>query len=153
MSTGADQVHWVGHSLGGVVIAEAIASGRLAGQVDTVVTLGAPFGGSPWAHLFPFGAITRALRGDSPSIAANRSRASAGGRPSAGITATFDMIVPGLRSVPPHPEVETVTVGGVGHLGMLLSQQVVSHIVAALAASGWAADETGRVREFVHSSG
>jgi len=45
---GADKVHLVGHRLGGVVIAEAIASGRLAEQVDTVVTLGAPFGGSPW---------------------------------------------------------------------------------------------------------
>ena len=43
--TGADKVHLVGHSLGGVVIAQAIASGRLTGLVDTVVTLGAPFGG------------------------------------------------------------------------------------------------------------
>ncbi|MDT5010907.1 MAG: triacylglycerol lipase, partial [Mycobacterium sp.] len=43
--TGADKVHLIGHSLGGVVIAQAIASGRLAGKVDTVVTLGAPFGG------------------------------------------------------------------------------------------------------------
>ena len=47
--TGADKVHLVGHSLGGVVIAQAIAGGRLTGLVDTVVTLGAPFGGSPWA--------------------------------------------------------------------------------------------------------
>jgi thioesterase domain-containing protein len=29
--TGADQVHLAGHSLGGVVIAQAIASGRLTG--------------------------------------------------------------------------------------------------------------------------
>jgi triacylglycerol lipase len=150
--TGAEKVHLVGHSLGGVVIAEAIASGRLAGQVDTVVTLGAPFGGSPWAHLFPFGAITRALRGDSPLL-----RRIAGAPVPEGVrwlafTATFDMIVPGLRSVPPHPEVETVTVGGVGHLGMLLSQQVVGRIIAALAASGWTADDEGRVRAFVHSA-
>jgi triacylglycerol lipase len=150
--TGADKVHLVGHSLGGVVIAQAIASGRLAGQVDTVVTLGAPFGGSPWAHLFPFGAITRALRGDSPLLLRiARAPVPAGVRWLA-FTATFDMIVPGLRSAPPHPEVETVTVGGVGHLGMLLSQQVVSRIVAALASSGWAADDEGRVLEFAHSA-
>jgi hypothetical protein len=49
-------------------------------------------------------------------------------------TATLDIIVPGLRSVPPHPQVETITVGGVGHNGMLLSRQVVGHIVAALPA-------------------
>jgi hypothetical protein len=51
-------------------------------------------------------------------------------------TATADIIVPGLRSVPPHPEVESVTVGRVGHNGMLLSGQVVDHIVSALAAYG-----------------
>jgi hypothetical protein len=50
-------------------------------------------------------------------------------------TATLDMIVPGLRSVPPHAEVETVTVGGVGHNGMLLSRRVVGRIVAALPAA------------------
>jgi triacylglycerol lipase len=150
--TGADKVHLVGHSLGGVVIAEAIASGRLAGQVDTVVTLGAPFGGSPWAHLFPFAAITRALRGDSPLLRRIARAPVPEGVRWLAFTATFDMIVPGPRSVPPHPEVETVTVGGVGHLGMLLSQQVVGRIVAALAASGWAADDEGRVREFVHSA-
>ena len=42
--TGADKVHLIGHSLGGVVIAQAIASGRLTGKVDTVVTLGSPLG-------------------------------------------------------------------------------------------------------------
>ena len=45
--TGADKVHLVGHSLGGVVIAQAIAGGRLIGQIDTVITLGSPFGGRP----------------------------------------------------------------------------------------------------------
>jgi hypothetical protein len=51
-------------------------------------------------------------------------------------TATLDMIVPGLRSVPAHTRVETVTAGGVGHLGMLVSRQVVGHVVAALPAHG-----------------
>jgi hypothetical protein len=148
--TGADKVHLVGHSLGGVVIAEAIASGRLAGQVDTIVTLGAPFGGSPWAHLFPFGAITRALRGDSPLLRRIARAPVPEGVRWLAFTAAFDMIVPGPRAVPPHPEVETVTVGGVGHLGMLLSQQVVGRIVAALAASGGAVDNERRLREFVH---
>src|SRR5258705_10974467 len=60
--TGADKVHLVGHSLGGVVIAQAIADVLLSGQVDTVVTLGAPFGGSPWANLLPFVAVLPALR-------------------------------------------------------------------------------------------
>ena len=104
------------------------------GQVDTVVTLGSPFGGSPWAHLLPFAPITRALRGDSPLLRRLASAPLPDGVRWLAFTATLDMIVPGLRSVPPHSEVETVTVGGVGHLGMLLSQQVVGRIVAALAA-------------------
>src|SRR6201991_617134 len=60
--TGAARLHLVGHSLGGVVIAQAIAGGGLDGLVDTVVPLGSPCGGSPWAGLFPFVEIVRALR-------------------------------------------------------------------------------------------
>src|SRR6478672_8573588 len=60
--TGADKVHLVGHSLGGVVIAQAIAGGRLTGRVDTVVTLASPFGGSPSAK-------PAAVRADCPGVA------------------------------------------------------------------------------------
>lgn len=63
----------------------------------------------------------RYFRRDNPSaaerfaaVAATRFRTGTGGRAVAGITAKLDMIVPGLRSVPPHPEAETVMVGGVG---------------------------------------
>src|SRR5258707_5898915 len=134
--TGADKVHLVGHSLGGVVIAQAIASGRLTGQVDTVVTLGAPFGGPPWANLLPVGTIARALREGSPLLRRLASAPVPDGVRWLAFTATLDMIVPGLRSVPAHADVETVTVGGIGHLGMLLSRQVVGRIVDALPAHG-----------------
>ena len=132
--TGANKVHLVGHSLGGVVIAQAIASGRLTGQVDRVVTLAAPFGGSPWANLLPFVAVVRALREGSPLLRRLASVPIPDGVRWLAFTATLDMIVPGLRSVPAHADVETVMVGGVGHLGMLLSRQVVGRIVAALPA-------------------
>jgi triacylglycerol lipase len=128
--TGADKVHLVGHSLGGVVIAQAIAGGRLTGQVDRVVTLAAPFGGSPWANLLPFVAVVRALREGSPLLR----RLACAPVPDGVRWLALDMIVPGLRSVPAHADVETVMVGGVGHLGMLLSRQVVGRIVAALPA-------------------
>jgi triacylglycerol lipase len=134
--TGADKVHLVGHSLGGVVIAQAIASGRLAGQIDTVVTLGSPFRGSPWATLLPFGAVARALREGSPQLRRLASAPVPDGVRWLAFTATLDMIVPGLRSVPAHTQVETITVGGVGHFGMLLSWQVVGRVVAALHAHG-----------------
>jgi len=49
-------------------------------------------------------------------------------------TATLDIIVPGRRAVPPQSEAQTVSVDDVGHLGLLLSRQVVSRIVDALPA-------------------
>ena len=60
--TGADKVHLVGHSLGGVVIAQAIAGGRLNGLVDTVVTLGVTL------RRFAVGGPA-AVRGDGPGAA------------------------------------------------------------------------------------
>jgi hypothetical protein len=55
------------------------------------------------------------------------------------VAADLDVIVPGLRSVPLHPQVEAITVNGVGHLGMLLSRRVIGCITAALCADGTAA--------------
>ena len=132
--TGADKVNLVGHSLGGVVIAQAIADGRLDGLVDTVITLGSPFGGSPWAGLLPFLEIVRALRPGSPLLQRLASAPVPDGVRWLAVTAALDIIVPGVRSVPSHAQVETVTVNGVGHLGMLLSHQVIGCITAALSA-------------------
>src|ERR1700758_3185585 len=136
--TGADKVHLVGHSLGGVVIAQAIANGGLDGLVDTVITLGSPFGGSPWAGLLPFVEIVRALRPVSPLLQRLASTPMPDGVRWLAVTAALDIIVPGLRSVPSHTQVETITVNGVGHLGMLLSRRVIGCIAAALCADGTA---------------
>jgi triacylglycerol lipase len=132
--TGADKVHLVGHSLGGVVIAQAIGGGGLAGLVDTVITLGSPFGGSPWAGLLPFGDLLQALRPGSPLLRRLASAPVPDGVRWLAVTAALDIIVPGPRSVPTQPDVETITVDGIGHLGMLISRRVVDYIVAALPA-------------------
>src|SRR5882724_12193786 len=134
--TGADKVHLVGHSLGGVVIAQAIAGGGLVGLVDTVITLGSPFGGSPWAGLLPIGDLLRALRPGSPQLRRLASAPVSVGVRWLAVTAALDIVVPGPRSVPAHADVETITVDGVGHLGMLMSRRVVGYIVAALPAHG-----------------
>jgi triacylglycerol lipase len=132
--TGADKVHLVGHSQGGVVIAQAIAEGGLDGLVDTVITLGSPFGGSPWAGLLPFVEIVCALRPGSPPLQRLASTPVPDGVRWLAVTAALDIVVPGLRSVPTHAEVETITFGDVGHLGLLVSRQVISYIAAALSA-------------------
>ena len=130
--TRSDKVHLVGHSLGGVVIAKAIADGLLDGLVDTVVTLGSPFRGSPWANLLPFGEVPRALREGSPLLRRLASAPPPDGVRWLAFTAELDIVVPGRRSVPTHSEVESITIGGVGHLGMLLSRRVVERIADAL---------------------
>ena len=132
--TGADKVHLVGHSLGGVVIAQAIVDRRLNGRVDKIITLGSPFGGSPWAGVLPFTEIVRALRPGSPELRRVASAPLPDGVRWLSVTAALDIIVPGLRSVPSHAQVETITFDGVGHLGMLLSRQVIGCISAALCA-------------------
>jgi hypothetical protein len=133
--TGAKKVHLVGHSLGGVIIAQAALDRRLNGRVDTVITLGSPFGGSPWAGALPVVEIVRALRAGSPLLRRLASMPLPDGVRWLSVAADLDVIVPGLRSVPFHPQVEAITVNGVGHLGMLLSRRVIGCITAALCAA------------------
>jgi triacylglycerol lipase len=132
VATGTDKVNLVGHSLGGVVIAQAIADSRLTGRVDTVITLGSPFGGSPWADVLPFLEIVRELRAGSPVLR----RLSAAPLPAGirwlSLTAALDIVVPRARAVPSHAQAETITFDGVGHLGMLVSRQVIGCIAAEL---------------------
>ena len=132
--TSADKVHLVGHSLGGVVIAQAIADHRLSGRVDTVITLGSPFGGSPWAGVLPFAEIVRELRAGSPLLRRLASTPVPDGVRWLSLTAALDIVVPGMRAVPSHAQVETIMFDGVGHLGLLLSRQVIGCIAAALCA-------------------
>lgn len=136
--TGADKLHLVGHSLGGVIIAQAILDPRLSGRVDTVITLGSPFGGSPWAGVLPVLELVRALRAGSPLLRRLASTPLPDGVRWLSVTAALDIIVPGLRSVPSHPQVETITFNGVGHLGMLLSRKIIAYITTALSAEGTA---------------
>jgi triacylglycerol lipase len=134
IETGAERVHLVGHSLGGVVIAQALADGLLAGRVDSVVTIAAPFGGTRWANLLPVGAVVRALRQGSPQLG----RLARAHVPSEvrwlAITAGSDRIVRGHRSLPAHAEVETVEVHGAGHVGVLQNAQVISQVASAIIA-------------------
>jgi triacylglycerol lipase len=133
--TGAEQVHLVGHSLGGVIIAQALTGRRLAGLVDVVVTLGSPFGGSPWAGVLPLTPLVRAVRAGSPLLR----RLAATPRPPSvrwlAFASAVDPIVPAGRAVPDHGRAARVDVAGFGHCGMLLDPTVVAGVVAATAAS------------------
>jgi triacylglycerol lipase len=130
--TGADKVHLVGHSLGGIIIAQALADGFLEGQVDTVVTVAAPFGGSPWARLMPIAASVRQLRDGSPLLRRIAVAPLPTGVRWVVVTAALDIVVPGRRSLPRQAAVHSITVEGVGHVGLLVDPRVVSSIAAAL---------------------
>jgi hypothetical protein len=134
--TGAGKVHLVGHSLGGVIIAQALTRPRLAGRVDLVVTIGTPFGGSPWAGILPVGPLLRALRRGSPLL----HRLATAPRP-AGVrwlafASTLDLIVPGDRAVPVNGQATCVSVDTAGHSGMLLDPHVIARILAATRVPG-----------------
>jgi triacylglycerol lipase len=139
-ATGADKVHLVGHSLGGLIIAQALTRRRLAGRVDLVVTLASPFGGSPWADLLPIGPLVRALRPGSPLL-----RHLAAAPPPAGVRwlafgSTLDPIVPADRAVPANRRATRVTLDAAGHSGMLLHPDVIARIAEAVTGPDAAAD-------------
>jgi pimeloyl-ACP methyl ester carboxylesterase len=129
--TGADKAHLVGHSLGGVIIAQALTRDRLAGRVDLVATLGSPFGGTLWAGLLPVGPLVRALRPSSPLL-----RRLAATPPPEGVrwlafAATLDPIVPAARAVPAHRDATLVSIDGTGHSGLLVAPDAIAQIVVA----------------------
>jgi triacylglycerol lipase len=150
--TGADKVHLVGHSLGGVIIAQAISDPRLNGRVETVITLGSPFGGSPWADVLPVVDMVRALRAGSPLLTRLASTPLPDGVRWLSVTAALDVVVPGLRSMPPHPQAENITVNDVGHLGMLLSRRVIGYITDALCAGASATTAEPETRVLQNAS-
>jgi triacylglycerol lipase len=140
--TGADKVHLVGHSLGGVIIAQALTQDRLAGYVDLAVTLGSPFGGTPWAGLLPVGPLVWALRPGSPLL-----RRLAAAPPPEGVRwlafrSTLDPIVRADRAVPADPDATLVRIDGTGHSGMLVDPDVIEQIVAATRVAGGTAERS-----------
>jgi pimeloyl-ACP methyl ester carboxylesterase len=135
-TTGADRVHLVGHSLGGVIIALALTRETLAGHVDLVVTLGSPFSGSPWAGLLPLGPLVRALRPGSALLRRLATAPAPAGVRWLAFAASLDAIVPAHRAVPSNRGARSVVVDASGHSGMLVHPEVIARIVAETALPG-----------------
>lgn len=133
--TGYDRIHIVGHSMGGLIARYYVQ--RLGGhhRVHTLVTLGAPHGGTLAAHLLPH-PLGRQLR---PSAALIRELA----EPAPGCSTRFlafysdldHMVVPARNGAVQHPDLDArnILIRGTGHTSFPLHGRVVHEITQALA--------------------
>jgi triacylglycerol lipase len=132
---GGQQVHLVGHSLGGLVARYYVQ--RLGGdsRVHTLVTLGTPHGGTFPARLVPH-PLVRQLRPGSDLI-------SELAEPAPGCRTRFlsfwsdldPVVVPRASARLEHPDLDSrnVLVHGVGHASLLVDGRVVHELVSTLA--------------------
>jgi len=133
-ATGADKVHIVGHSLGGVIARYFVQRMGGSARVDTLVTLGSPHAGTIGAYLIPT-ALGRQLRPGSPLLTELD-------EPAPGCTTRFlvvwsrmdQMVVPqrNARLQRPDLDVAQLELRDVGHLGLPVDGRVVRWVVDAL---------------------
>ena len=133
-ATGADKVHIVGHSLGGVIARYYVQLMGGSARVDTLVTLGSPHSGTLGAHLIPT-ALGRQLRPGSPPLTELAG-------PAPGCTTRFlvvwsrmdQMVVPQRNARLQHPDLDVVQLElrDVGHLALPIDGRVVRWVVDTL---------------------
>ncbi|HEV7451863.1 MAG TPA: alpha/beta fold hydrolase [Pseudonocardiaceae bacterium] len=134
-ATSAEQVHVVGHSLGGLIARYYVQ--RLGGdaQVHTLVTLGTPHKGTMAAYLLPT-AVLRQLRPDSDVVAELAA-------PSAGCRTRFvavwseldEFIVPQRHARLDHPDllVTNYQLSDVGHFALPVDSRAMYTVANTLA--------------------
>jgi len=121
--TGADVVDVIAHSQGGVLVRAAARQEDLRTRIANVVTLGSPHRGTALARFVRWTSI-RHLAAMSPYVTRLLEDGQAApGSHFAAIYSTFDAIVfPADAAY--YPGVMNVTIDGVGHMGLLLSERV-----------------------------
>jgi pimeloyl-ACP methyl ester carboxylesterase len=133
--TGHDQVHVVGHSLGGLISRYYVQRQGGDRRVASLITLGTPHAGSLWAHVAPTPLI-RQLRPGSPVL---RELAEPAPGCRTRITAVYSdldqMVVPSTAGRCEHADLaaRNVLVRGVGHLSLPRHRGVVDEVAATLA--------------------
>jgi triacylglycerol lipase len=135
--TGAEKVHIVGHSLGGVIARYYIQRMGGSAAVDTLVTLGSPHGGTLTAYLMPT-PLARQLRPGSELLEELQ-------RPAPGCSTRFlvvwsrmdQMIVPQGNARIRHPDldVEQLELRDVGHLSLPIDPRSLLWVARALVRS------------------
>jgi pimeloyl-ACP methyl ester carboxylesterase len=134
--TGADRVHMVGHSLGGLIARYYVQ--RLGGHavVDGLVTVGSPHRGSRAAALLPPTRLVRQLRPGSELISELDAPAAECASRFLAVWSHLDAtMVPRASARLDHPdlEVEHFELDHVGHIAMVNNPRVLHHITGWLA--------------------
>jgi triacylglycerol esterase/lipase EstA (alpha/beta hydrolase family) len=132
--TGAEKVHIVGHSLGGMIARYYVQRMGGAAVVDTLVTLGSPHRGTLVAYLLPT-PLARQLRPGSDVLEELS-------RPAPGCSTRFlvvwsrmdQMVLPQRNARLTHPdlEVEEFEMSDVGHLSLPIDPRVVHWVTTTL---------------------
>lgn len=133
--TGADQVHIVGHSLGGLLARYYVQCLGGDSRVHTVVTLGAPHSGTLTAHLLP-APVARQLRPGSDVIAELTAPAPGCETRFVALWSELDQVVIPQRSGRVHhPDLRATNIRlrDVGHLGLAVDPRVIHAVALALA--------------------
>ncbi|MFC5141180.1 alpha/beta fold hydrolase [Actinomycetospora rhizophila] len=133
-STGADRVHVVGHSLGGLIARYYVQ--RLGGdaRVDTLVTLGTPHEGSLIAHFLPPTRVPMQLQPGSDLLRELEAPAPDCRTRFLAVWSRQDqLIIPQRAARLTHPDLQVteVELEHVGHLSMTIDAEVV-HLVTRL---------------------
>lgn len=133
-ATGAEKVHIVGHSLGGVIARYFVQRMGGSARVDTLVTLGSPHAGTLGAYLIPT-ALGRQLRPGSPALTELE-------EPAPDCTTRFlavwsrmdQVVVPQRNARLRHPDLDVaqLELHDVGHFALPLDGRVVRWVVDAL---------------------
>jgi hypothetical protein len=132
--SGSEQIHVIGHSLGGLIARYYIQRLGGAERVHTCVTLGTPHQGTMAAKLLPW-PLVKQLRPDSDLMAELA-------EPAPGCHTRFiafysdvdQLIVPQRRARISHPDLlaQNIRVNGVGHLSLPFHGEVVHQITGVL---------------------
>lgn len=149
--TGHDEVHIVGHSLGGLMARYYVQRQGGDRRVATLVTIGTPHRGSALANVAPTPLI-RQLRPGSPVI---RELEQPAPNLTTRITAIYSdmdqLVLPSPAGRCDHPDLKArnVLVRGVGHMSLLIHRTVLDEVVATLTGvrrgAGTAASGVGAV--------
>ncbi len=132
-ATGAQQVHVVGHSMGGPLIRLALQDENLWGKIGRVITLGSPHAGSWLGDLTRLPGAARQMRYRSAFLAKIETTDTGADSPLYySIWSAFDnFVLPPTSSLLPAPATN-IHVPALGHCSLLFSPRVIRLIAQAL---------------------